>query len=169
MPRLLLIVCLASLIGVVMVLILLVPFLGAFTVGLLTVPMCMLPLAALKPYCQNSEYVTFGFAWITIHSPSAYVVYWAEYAFLAFAWLVVRDRRQPPALQRESSTAAAASAAAIHEAMSQHRAGSEVIAKCPSCRATISVVTTGSDSGLVSLSCRCGACGGKYEYSNAEA
>ena len=169
MPRLLLLVCLASLIGVVMVLILLVPFLGAFTVGLLIAPMCMLPLAALKPYCGNSEYVTFGFAWITIHSPSAYVVYWAEFAMVSFAWLVVRERRIPQVPQREASTAAAAGAAAIHEALSQHKAGARVVAKCPWCRATISVAPLSSDSGVVSLSCRCGACGGKFEYSNAEA
>jgi hypothetical protein len=162
MKRLLGLVSLACLIGVVMVLILLVPFVGAFTVGLLLSLVCMLPVAALKPYCGMSEHVTVGFAWITIHTPSAYVVYWAIYSFLAFAWLTVRDIRTR--MNGDSSRAIATSADAIHEAVRQHKTGAEVTAECPACLAKISVRAADSSPGLVSLSCRCGACRGKFGY-----
>ena len=64
-----------------------VPFLGAFTVGLLGIPMC-----ALVPpeFCQTGEHVTVGFAWITVNTIKAAMVYWAYYSLLVLVFLLIR-------------------------------------------------------------------------------
>jgi hypothetical protein len=51
---------LAILLGGGAVLLLKVPFLGVFTVGLLLIPPCVLSGGLLDPYCRSSEYVEFG-------------------------------------------------------------------------------------------------------------
>lgn len=79
----------AMLLGAAAVLLLLVPFLGAFTVGLWLAILCALSGSLLDPYCRNSEYVEFGFAWITVHSSHVYLVYWALFSVIIFIGLTL--------------------------------------------------------------------------------
>lgn len=79
----------AMLLGGVAVLLLKVPFLGAFTVGLILAILCTLSGGLLDPYCRNSEYVEFGFAWITVHSSHVYFVYWALFSAVFFVALTL--------------------------------------------------------------------------------
>jgi len=71
---------------------LLVPFLGPFTVGLLLIPLGLLPLVFVRQCCQTGDQVEIGFGWITLHTPQPFFVYWAFYACLAFLYLSVRSR-----------------------------------------------------------------------------
>jgi uncharacterized membrane protein len=79
----------ALLLGAAAVLALIVPFFGAFTVGLVLAIICALSGTLLAPYCRNSEYVEFGFAWITVHSSHVYFVYWALFSTIMFIGLTL--------------------------------------------------------------------------------
>jgi len=71
--------------GFLMTLILLIPFFGAFTVGLLLIPVCLVPNVTIQQFCKSSEYVEFGFAWVILHSAQPFFFYWAWYFIVAFA------------------------------------------------------------------------------------
>lgn len=48
--------------GLLMAGLLLVPFLGPFTVGLLIIPLSLVPLEFVRQCCQNGDQVEIGFA-----------------------------------------------------------------------------------------------------------
>lgn len=75
--------------GFLMAAILLIPLVGAFTVGLLLVPLCMVDIPMVKQFCANSQYVEFGFAWITMHSWPPFVFYWAWFSLVSFVGYTV--------------------------------------------------------------------------------
>jgi hypothetical protein len=86
----------AALGGALCLLLLHIPFLGAFTVGLLSIPMCEL---VPREFCQSGQHVSVGFAWITFNTVTAAIVYWAYYSVLALAFLLIRavlGRSSPP-------------------------------------------------------------------------
>ncbi len=87
MIRNLFIACIA---GAVAVGLLAIPFLGAFTVGLILAIVCEIVEPSLSQYCKNSEYVEFGFAWITIHSNHVYFVYWLLFTGIFLAVFTLR-------------------------------------------------------------------------------
>jgi hypothetical protein len=69
----------------------LVPFVGAFTVGLILAIVCGVTSPALNLYCKSGEYVEVGFAWVTIHSSRVYFVYWLIFTTVSFGVLVIRS------------------------------------------------------------------------------
>lgn len=71
--------------GLLMALLLCIPFIGPFTVGLLLFPICLIPHPFIKQFCESSSYVHFGFAWITLHSPAPFFFYWAWFSVVALA------------------------------------------------------------------------------------
>jgi ABC-type multidrug transport system permease subunit len=75
--------------GLLMAGLLLVPFLGPFTVGLLLIPLSLVPFQFVRQYCQTGEQVEIGFAWVTLHTLQPFVFFWGYYACLAFAFLSV--------------------------------------------------------------------------------
>jgi len=92
--------------GLLMVAVLLIPLVGAFTVGLLLVPLCMLGIAPVEEFCSNSRYVEFGFAWITLHSWHPFFFYWAWFSLVSFVGYTVFERsRQRPGIGGNSSAA----------------------------------------------------------------
>ena len=77
--------------GLLMAVLLLVPFLGPFTVGMLLIPLDLVPFDFVRQCCQTGDQVEVGFAWITLRSPKPFFVYWAYYACLAFVFLSLRN------------------------------------------------------------------------------
>jgi hypothetical protein len=69
--------------GFLMTVLLMLPFVGAFTVGLLLTPICLVPHPFVQQFCRTSEYVDIGFAWITFHSNVPFFFYWAWYSIVA--------------------------------------------------------------------------------------
>ena len=78
--------------GLLMTGLLLVPFLGPFTVGLLLIPLGLVPFEFVRQCCQTGDQVEIGYAWVTLHTPRPFFVYWAYYACLAFVCLSVTNR-----------------------------------------------------------------------------
>ena len=78
--------------GLLMTGLLLVPFLGPFTVGLLLTPLALVPFQFVQRYFKTGEQVDIGFAWVTLHTPQPFFVYWAYYACLAFVCLSAINR-----------------------------------------------------------------------------
>jgi hypothetical protein len=79
--------------GFLMAVLLMLPFFGPFTVGLLLFPICLVPLPYVQQFCKSSEYVEFGFAWITIHSKAPFFFYWAWFSIVALALYKISDFR----------------------------------------------------------------------------
>jgi len=77
-----------------MAVLLMLPFFGPFTVGLLLFPICVVPHPSVQQFCKSSEYVEFGFAWITIHSKAPFFFYWAWFAIVALAIYKIGDYRR---------------------------------------------------------------------------
>ena len=80
--------------GLLMAVLLLSPIVGAFTVGLLLFPICVFRVPFLRQFCENSKYVEFGFAWITIRSWEPFLFYWAWYSVVAYVWFRVREKKR---------------------------------------------------------------------------
>jgi len=79
--------------GFLMAVLLMLPFFGPFTVGLLLFPICLVSLPEVQQFCKSSEYVEFGFAWITIHSKAPFFFYWAWFSIVALALYKINDFR----------------------------------------------------------------------------
>jgi hypothetical protein len=75
---------------------LLVPFLGPFTVGLLLIPLGLVPFEFVRHCCQTGDQVEIAFGWITLHTFWPFFVYWAYYAFVVFVYLSLRRTKYRP-------------------------------------------------------------------------
>ncbi len=73
--------------GLLMAGLLLVPFLGPFTVGLLLIPLGLVPLEFVRQCCQTGGQVEIGFAWITLRTTWPFFIYWAYYSCVTFVFL----------------------------------------------------------------------------------
>lgn len=71
--------------GFLMTLLLCIPLLGPFSVGLLLIPVCLIPHPFIRQFCESGEQVEVGFAWITLHSPTPFFFYWACFSVIALA------------------------------------------------------------------------------------
>jgi hypothetical protein len=69
---------------------LLVPFLGPFTVGLLLIPLGLVPFEFVRRCCQTGDQVEIGFGWVRLHSFQPFFIYWAYYACVVFVYLSLR-------------------------------------------------------------------------------
>jgi hypothetical protein len=81
--------------GLLMATLLLIPFLGPFTVGLLLIPVCFIPHDLVQQFCSTGDQVDFGFAWITLHTKAPFFFYWGWYTLLSFAlFLFLQHKRR---------------------------------------------------------------------------
>jgi hypothetical protein len=83
--------------GLLMAGLLLVPILGPFTVGLLLIPLGLVPFQFVRQCCETGEKVEIGFGWITLHTLEPFFVYWAYFACVAFVYLSLRKPSRPSA------------------------------------------------------------------------